>query len=323
MEILIAVLIGFILDLIFGDPQWLPHPIRFIGFLISKGEKIIRKMLPKTDRGEFAGGIVLLIFVCSISTLLPLGILALAGMVHSYLKITIASIFCYQILATKCLKTESMRVYKYLVKDDMPNSRKYLSWIVGRDTANLDKVQITKATVETIAENTSDGVIAPLIFMIIGGAPLGFFYKAVNTMDSMVGYKNEKYMYFGRFAAKLDDVLNYIPAIISAYIMIVASFIINLDYKNAFKIYKRDRYNHASPNSAKTESVCAGALNIMLAGDAWYFGKLHKKKTIGDDNRAVVIDDIKVTNRLMYMTAIVSVVLFSMIRLGVILLWIS
>lgn len=321
MEILIAVIIGFILDLIFGDPQWMPHPIRFIGFLISKGEKAVRKMFPKTNRGEFIGGIVLVIFVCFVSTVLPIVILILAGMIHKYLQIAIASIFCYQILATKCLKTESMRVYKYLRVDDMPNSRKYLSWIVGRDTANLDKVQITKATVETIAENTSDGVIAPLIYMIIGGAPLAFFYKAVNTMDSMIGYKNDKYMYLGRFAAKLDDVLNYIPAIISAYIMIASSFIIGLDGKNAYKIYKRDRHNHASPNSAKTESVCAGALNIQLAGNAYYFGKLHKKKTIGDNNRKVVIDDIKVTNKLMYATAILSVLIFGAIRFGITFIW--
>lgn len=321
MEILIAVIIGFILDLIFGDPQWMPHPIRFIGFLISKGEKAVRKMFPKTNRGEFIGGIVLVIFVCFVSTVLPIVILILAGMIHKYLQIAIASIFCYQILATKCLKTESMRVYKYLRVDDMPNSRKYLSWIVGRDTANLDKVQITKATIETIAENTSDGVIAPLIYMIIGGAPLAFFYKAVNTMDSMIGYKNDKYMYLGRFAAKLDDVLNYIPAIISAYIMIASSFIIGLDGKNAYKIYKRDRHNHASPNSAKTESVCAGALNIQLAGNAYYFGKLHKKKTIGDNNRKVVIDDIKVTNKLMYATAILSVLIFGAIRFGITFIW--
>jgi adenosylcobinamide-phosphate synthase len=207
-----------------------------------------------------------------------------------------------------------MKVYKYLKNGDIINSRKYLSYIVGRDTANLSDKQITKATVETISENTSDGVIAPLIFMAIGGAPLAFLYKAVNTLDSMIGYKNERYLYFGRFAAKLDDILNFIPAIISAYFMIFASFILRLNYKNAIKIYKRDKYNHSSPNSAKTESVCAGALDVLLAGDANYFGKQVKKKTIGDDNREIMPKDICIANKLMLTTAIIAVFVLLIIR---------
>lgn len=320
MEIIIAVGIGFILDLIFGDPQWLPHPVRFIGIMISKGELIIRKIFKKSRKGELVGGVLLSILVIAISFALPILILWLAGMVSVYLRIAINAIFCYQILATKCLRVESMRVYKYLKIGDMANSRKYLSWIVGRDTDKLDEVQITKAAVETVAENTSDGVIAPLIFIVIGGAPLGFLYKAVNTLDSMIGYKNDKYMYFGRFAARLDDVLNFIPAIISGFMMIAASFFLGLNAKNALHMYKRDRHNHASPNSAKTEAVCAGALDIQLAGDSYYFGKLVKKQTIGDDNRPVVITDIPLANKLMYMTAILSVVVLLGIRLAF-LLW--
>lgn len=317
MEILIAIIIGFILDLIFGDPQWLPHPIRAIGLMISKGEKLLRNILPKYP---FAAGMILTILVVGMSFVVPFWILFFAAKLNVYLRIGIEAIFCYQILATKCLKVESMRVYKYLVKGDMANSRKYLSWIVGRDTDKLNEQQISKAVVETIAENTSDGVIAPMIFLAIGGAPLGFLYKAVNTLDSMIGYKNEKYMYFGRFAAKLDDVMNFIPAIISAWFMIAASFIIGLDAKNAVKIYKRDRHNHSSPNSAKTEAVAAGALNVQLAGDAYYFGKLVKKQTIGDNNRKVTPEDIRMMNRLMYSTAFISVVLLYNLRLLILLL---
>jgi len=318
MEILIAVVIGFILDLMFGDPLWLPHPIRLIGLLISKGEMIIRKVFPKTKNGELIGGLILATAVIAIAFMVPFWILYLAGKIDIYLKIAINSIFCYQILATKSLKTESMKVYHQLVKNDIANAKKFLSWIVGRDTENLNEEGITKATVETIAENTSDGVIAPLIFIVVGGAPLGFFYKAVNTLDSMIGYKNEKYLFLGRFAAKLDDVVNFIPAIISAYILIAASFITGLDYKNAYRIYKRDKRNHTSPNSAKTESVCAGALNVQLAGDAYYFGNLVKKKTIGDNNRTIQINDILLTNRLMYATAIIAVVVMCGIRLVII-----
>ena len=311
MEIIIAVAIGFVLDLIFGDPQWMPHPIRFIGMLISKGEKLVKEFFPKQ---EFLAGVILTIFVTGISFILPLFILNYVGRWSITCKIGLEAFFCYQILATKCLKVESMRVHKYLIKNDMTQSRKYLSWIVGRDTTNLNEEQVAKAVVETIAENTSDGVIAPLIFLIIGGAPLGFFYKAVNTLDSMIGYKNEKYMLLGRFAAKLDDVLNFIPAILSAMLMIVSSFIIRLDYKNAIKIYRRDKHNHASPNSAKTESVAAGALNVQLAGDAYYFGELVSKQTIGDANKPVTPESICVMNNLMYATAIVSVILFCAIR---------
>jgi adenosylcobinamide-phosphate synthase len=221
---------------------------------------------------------------------------------------------CYQLLATKSLKYESMKVYKELKNNDLEGARNKVSMIVGRDTKALTEEGITKATVETIAENTSDGIIAPMIYMIIGGAPLGLFYKAVNTMDSMVGYKNDKYFYFGRASAKLDDVLNYIPARISAYLMIVASFILKMNGKNAYKIYKRDRYNHASPNSAHTEAVCAGALEVQLAGDAYYFGKLYKKKTIGDALRPIEYDDIRRANLLLYVTSIIGIILFSVMK---------
>lgn len=318
MEILISMGLGFILDLILGDPMWLPHPIRLIGNMISKGEKITRRIFKEK---EFIAGMVLSIFVVGMSFIVPFLILYLLAKVNTYLKIAVEAVFIYQIMATKCLKDESMRVYKYLVKKDILNSRKYLSWIVGRDTENLNEVQITKAAVETVAENASDGVIAPLFYIAIGGAPLGFLYKAVNTLDSMIAYKNDKYLYFGRFAAKMDDVFNFIPAILSSYLMIIGSFILGMDYKGAFRIYKRDRHKSSSPNSAKTESVAAGALRIELLGDAYYFGKLVKKETIGDPLRPIVIDDIKNVNKLMYTAAILGLIIFSAVRfLGVILI---
>ena len=317
---LVALVMGYILDLIFGDPYWMPHPVRFIGNLISILEKVIRRCMPKTKRGEYIGGIILTVMVVSISMVIPLVIILMAKSINTYLALTVETFMCYQILATKSLKVESMKVYDELAKNDLPSARKAVSMIVGRDTKDLTFSGVAKAAVETVAENTSDGIIAPMIFIAIGGAPMGFFYKAINTMDSMVGYKNEKYMNFGRFAAKLDDVVNYLPARISAYQMILSSFFLRYDYKNAFKIYKRDRYNHASPNSAQTESVCAGALDVQLAGNAYYFGKLYEKPTIGDDIREINYDDIKKANRLLYCTSIISIVIISVIKITIILM---
>ena len=311
---LLALGIGFVLDLVLGDPYWLWHPIRAIGWWISVCEKLIRKLFPDTEKGLLAGGVLLVILVTGVSTALPLGILYAAGKVSPWLRLVLESIMCYQLLATKSLKTESMKVYQELVKPDLKGARYAVSMIVGRDTENLTEEGVAKAAVETVAENTSDGIIAPMLFMAIGGAVGGFFYKSVNTMDSMVGYKNDRYLYLGRCAAKFDDVLNYIPARISAWLMIFATRFVGLDTANARKIYLRDRYNHASPNSAHTEAVMAGALRVQLAGDAWYFGKLHKKKFIGDAHRPVKAEDIRTANRLLYATAIVSILLCSVLK---------
>ena len=313
-----ACIIGFILDMIFGDPHWLYHPIRLIGKLITNIEKMVRSCFPKAKSGERMGGIVLAIIVMVVSTCIPFMILVICYKIHVYLGVAIESIFCYQLLATKSLKVESMKVYKALKGGDIEKARYAVSMIVGRDTKSLDAVGITKAAVETVAENTSDGSIAPLIGIIIGGAPLGFLYKSINTMDSMIGYKNDKYINLGRFAAKLDDIVNYIPARFSAYMMILSAYILGMDGKNAYRIYKRDRYKHASPNSAHTESVCAGALRIKLAGDAYYFGKLHKKEYIGDALRETEVEDIKRANRLLYMCAVLSFVLLMGIKIGII-----
>ena len=300
-----ACIAGMALDAIFGDPVWLYHPVRIIGNWISILEKWLRGFCKNDEKKERIAGCVLWFGVVIASVGIPWGLLYLAGKVSFWLQFALETFWCYQLLAGKCLKDESRKVYVRLVNHNLEGARHAVSMIVGRDTGNLSAAGVTKAAVETVAENTSDGVIAPLIFMLIGGAPLGFFYKAVNTMDSMVGYKNEKYLHFGRAAAKLDDVMNFLPARISALLMVGTAFISGKSYngKQAWRIWRRDNRKHASPNSAQTESVCAGALGIQLAGDASYFGKVVKKPYIGDPTRAVEPEDIRRTNRLMNRTA--------------------
>ncbi len=306
-----AFIAGFVLDLLIGDPHFIPHPVRLIGSLISfcdkrlncdAGYNISEK---KLNLIKYKRGMLLVFTVIFATFAISVIIIVAAYSINLYAGVIAEAVMTWQILATKCLRVESMRVYDALRTDGVDAGRRAVSMIVGRDTSVLDAVGVTRAAVETIAENTSDGVIAPMLYTAIGGPVLGFVYKAVNTMDSMLGYKNDKYMYFGRFAARLDDVVNFIPARISAYLMIAAAFIggRQFDGKNAYRIFKRDRFNHASPNSAQTESVCAGALRVQLAGDAVYFGKLVKKKYIGDGLREIEYEDIKRANRLMYITA--------------------
>ena len=311
---LLAVILGFILDLIVGDPHWLYHPIRLVGHLISGLEKLLRSIFPKTEQGELIAGGFLLVLTAGITTAVAWGLLLPAGLVHPYLRFALEVIMCYWVLATKSLKTETMKVYDALKEGDLKKARFAVSMVVGRDTEVLDDIGVTKAAVETVAVNASDGVIAPLLFLMIGGAPLGFFYKAVNTMDSMVGYKNDKYLYFGRAAAKFDDVLNYIPARLSGMLMCGAAAFCGMDSKTAWRIYWRDRYNHSSPNSAHTEATAAGAMHIQLAGNAYYFGKLYEKPTLGDPDRPVEYEDIPRVNRLLYATAILSLVVFGLVK---------
>lgn len=315
MMALLACGTGFILDFLFGDPVWLYHPIRLIGALIAFLEKQFRRICKDQKNAQFVAGGLLWILVVLVSVVVPCLFLYAAGRVHPVLRFLLESFWCWQLLAAKGLKQESMKVYAEVKKGDLPGARKAVSMIVGRDTQCLDEAGVVKAAVETVAENTSDGVTAPLLFMMIGGAPLGFFYKAVNTMDSMIGYKDEKYLYLGRCAAKMDDVLNYIPARLSAFLMIAAAWVLKMDARGAWRIYLRDRRKHASPNSAQTEAVCAGALQIRLAGDAWYFGKLYKKDYIGDDIRPVEAEDIPRADRLMYGTAVLTFLLFGMVKL--------
>ena len=315
---MIAFFMGFLLDLVLGDPYYLPHPIRLIGKLIEGAEKVLRGMgIRGKDSKEdsngraFRQGIGLVLIVVISVVAVTLFLLFMAYWLHPVLGVVAECIMTYQILAVKCLKVESMKVYQCLKNGNMEQARKAVSMIVGRDTEHLDEEGVAKAAIETVAENTSDGVIAPMLYLAVGGPVLGFLYKAVNTMDSMIGYKNEKYLYFGRAAAKLDDFVNFLPARISACLMIIASFLAGRHFSGtgAWKIYKRDRRKHASPNSGQTEAVCAGALSIRLAGDASYFGKIVKKPYIGEAVRGVELDDIKWENYLMYITGWLCVLL--------------
>jgi adenosylcobinamide-phosphate synthase len=309
---IIAFVAGFIIDLILGDPYQLPHPIRLIGNFITKLEKILLgKIKERNEKNELQRGIMLVIIVLLSTVIVTTLILILSYRINIYFGTIVEAIMTYQILATKCLKVESMKVYNSLKNQTLEEARKAVSMIVGRDTQCLDEIGVAKAAIETVAENTSDGVIAPMLYTALGGPILGFLYKAVNTMDSMIGYKNDKYIYFGRAAARLDDIVNFIPSRISAYIMISASFLAGKSFsgKGAYTIYKRDNRKHASPNSAQTESVCAGALGIQLAGDASYFGKIVHKPFIGNSLRKVEYEDIRRANKLMYMTAFICEIL--------------
>ena len=315
-----ALFLGFCLDLLLGDPHWAPHPVRAIGHLISALEKLLRKCFPNTDRGLLAAGVVLVVLVLAIPTGLTVGLLALCWQVNPWLFFAVETILCYQLLATKALRDESMAVCRALEHGTLEEARHAVSMIVGRDTQRLDAAGVAKAAVETVAENASDGVIAPLLYLAIGGAPLGMFYKAANTMDSMVGYKNDRYLYFGRAAAKLDDLLNFIPARLAGAILCLAAPFAGLDEKSAWRIFRRDRKNHQSHNSAHTEAAAAGALHLQLAGPNYYFGKLVEKPTIGDDDRPIQSGDIRKVNRLLYAGSILSLLLFCLIPLAVILI---
>ena len=298
-----AVLGGFVLDALFGDPAWLPHPVVYMGKAISKLEKFLRPRLPKTPQGELLGGAI-------VAFCLPVGTFLLTGLVcwgaarlHPLLGLAVQMFWCGQALAARGLVQESTNVYKELKKPDLPGARKAVSRIVGRDTAELTAEGVTKAAVETVAENASDGVIAPLLYMLIGGAPLALTDKAINTMDSMLGYKNEKYLYFGRVPAKLDDVANYIPSRLAGLLWVAAAALTGNSARGAWKIWRRDRRRHASPNSAQTESACAGALGVQLAGPAYYFGEYYAKPTIGDALRPIEPEDILRANRMMYVAS--------------------
>ena len=319
MLIFWAVLGGFLLDALFGDPAWLPHPVVLMGRCISALEKHLRTALPKTPRGELAGGAV-------VAAVLPLGTLAVTGLacwaaarLHPALGLALQMLWCGQALAAKGLAQESRNVYKELAKGDLPAARRAVARIVGRDTQNLTAAGVTRAAVETVAENTSDGVIAPLLYMLLGGAPLALTYKAINTMDSMLGYKNEKYLYFGRCAAKLDDAANWLPSRLAALLWVAAAALTGNSARGAWRIWRRDRRRHASPNSAQTESACAGALGVQLAGPAYYFGEYYDKPTIGDPLREIEPRDILRANRMMYAESLLALVLGLAVRLMLVL----
>ena len=298
-----AVVGGFVLDALFGDPAWLPHPVVFMGRAIARLEGFLRPRLPKTPKGEVLGGAIVA-FCLPVGTLLFTGAVCRgAARLHPLLGLAIQMFWCAQALAARGLVQESTNVYKELTKPDLPAARRAVSRIVGRDTAALTAEGVTKAAVVTVAENASDGVIAPLFYMLLGGAPLALTYKAINTMDSMLGYKNEKYLYFGRVPAKLDDAANYLPSRLAGLLWVAAAALTGSSAKGAWKIWRRDRRRHASPNSAQTESACAGALGVQLAGPAYYFGQYYPKLTIGDALRPIEPEDILRANRMMYVAS--------------------
>ena len=309
-----AIVLGFCLDLLLGDPEWMPHPVVYMGKAISALEKRLRRVFPANEQGLLRAGRVL-------AAALPLGTLALTGFVcwaaarlHPLLGLFVQTVWCWQALAAKGLYTESTAVQRQLEKEDLPAARKAVSRIVGRDTQALTEAGVAKAAVETVAENFSDGVIAPLLYMLLGGAPLALCYKSINTMDSMVGYKNEKYLYFGRAAAHLDDAANYVPSRLAALLWILCAGLCGQSLPGAWRIWRRDRRRHASPNSAQTESACAGALGVQLAGPAWYFGQYYDKKTIGDSLRPIEPRDIARTNRVMLTGSTLAVLLGAGLR---------
>lgn len=314
MYLLAAVTAGFILDLLFGDPRFIPHPVVWMGTLISALERVLRRIFPKTPQGEFFGGLVLAVFLPAFSFSICYGILYLLNLIHPFARLVLESFWCFQILAMKSLKDASMEVFYALKSGNLQEARRKVSYIVGRDTDALDNVGVTKAAVETVAENTSDGCIAPMLFLFLGGAPLGMLYKAINTMDSMIGYKNDRYMHFGTAAARLDDAANFIPARLAGVLMVLVSPILKFDGRGAWRMFFRDRKNHKSPNSAHTEAACAGALGIQLAGDASYFGELVHKPTIGDADHPVVPEHIVSANKLLYGTSVLCFILCFLIR---------
>ena len=313
---LAALLLGCLLDLLFGDPHWMPHPVRAMGGITALLERPLRFLFPKGPKGELAAGAALVVLAAGISTGAAVLALWLCRRIHPLLAFAAETLLCYQLLAARSLRDESLKVYRALRDGALEEARRAVSMIVGRDTDRLDQAGVARAAVETVAENASDGVVAPLLFLAIGGAPLGVFYKAVNTMDSMVGYKNDRYLYFGRAAARLDDAVNFLPARLAGVLMCLAARPAGFDGKNAWKIFLRDRKKHKSPNSAHTEAAAAGALDIQLGGSSFYFGKRVEKPTIGDPLRPVEPADILRCNRLMYAAAFLAMVLFCGIPLA-------
>ena len=305
----IKIWIAYVLDLIFGDPQNVIHPVQVIGKIISTGEKILLR-----KKYKFLAGAVLNIFTVSITYTLMY--LISKSVKISVFFMIIEIYLMYTIFSINSLAREGNRVYRILKEGDIEKARKDLSYLVSRDTETMDEKMIIRSTMETISENTVDGIVAPMFYMFLGGMPLAMAYKAINTLDSMVGYKNEKYMDFGKFSAKVDDVANFIPARITGILIVLASMILGYDYKNSLKIFLRDRKNHSSPNSAHSEASVAGALGVQFGGKVSYFGKEIDKPTIGDKTKEFELEDIRKNIRIMYITSFLSLVIFSLIFTG-------
>lgn len=319
MSIVYMALAGLLLDLLLGDPAALSkiHPVVLLGKLIASGEKMLRRLFPDDRRGQLTGGVLLAVLLPVATFVVSWGLLFLLRLVWPPLALALQVVWCWQALAVKDLRQESMKVYRQLNRGSLEQARQAVSRIVGRDTGALSAEGVTKATVETVAENFADGVVAPLFYMLLGGAPLALAYKAVNTMDSMIGYKNETYLYFGRAAAKTDDALNFLPARLGALFLLAAAALLGQDEQNGWRVWRRDRLNHSSPNSAQCESVMAGVLHLRLGGPACYFGQIVEKPYIGDDQRPALPRDIPTACSLMYGGSILAAALFCLLRAGV------
>ena len=320
MNHLFALLLGFCVDLILGDPRWLPHPVQGMGWLIAKLEPPLRTAFPKTQRGEMHAGVCLVILVVGLTGMSTGVILWAASLIHPMVQGLLEVVICWQILATKSLRTETMKVVHALECGSLADGRRAVGMVVGRDTDQLTEEEVLAAAVETVAENAADGILAPLLWAAVLGPVGGMCYKAVNTMDSMVGYQNERYLHFGRAAALVDDACNFLPARISGLLMCVAAYF-GFNGAGAFHIFFRDRKNHKSPNSAHTEAACAGALGIQLGGTHLYFGKPVEKPTIGDPTRSVGMEDVKRANNLALLTAVLALVLFDVVPLLLIIIF--
>ena len=306
----LSIIFGFLLDLLFADPAKLTHPVVIIGKGITVLENALRKIFPQTAGGERAAGRLMAGIIVVVTYAVTLGLCVLAWLIHPVVFLLLHTLWCWQAIAVRGLANEAKNVYGHLSPEcDIEGARKAVSRIVGRDTQGLTAEGVTKAAVETVAESFSDGVAVPFFYMMIGGAPLALTYKAINTMDSMVGYKNETYLNFGRGPAHLDDLAGLIPSRLAAIMWIAAAGMMEHTAKNAWKIWRRDNRNHPSPNSAQTESACAGALGVQLAGPAYYFGELYNKPTIGDRTRPIEPEDILKTNRMMYAASIIALLL--------------
>ncbi|OSB07875.1 cobalamin biosynthesis protein [Paraclostridium bifermentans] len=309
--IILVMVIAYLLDLIIGDPYSFPHPVRFIGNIIRFTEGKIR-IIFKSKKQLKIGGFLLWTITVGF-TALAINLILNLLCINNILYVLIASIILYTTLSTKCLADEAKKIYEVLKTGDIEKSRKQLSYIVGRDTTSLNENEIIRATVETVAENTVDGIISPMMYAFIGGPVLAMAYKAINTLDSMVGYKNEKYGDIGFASAKIDDIANFIPARITPFFMMIASFILGFNSKKSIKIAMRDRKNHKSPNCAYAEGAVAGALEVQLGGTNMYFGEKVYKPTIGDKDRELEAEDILRTNKIMYLTSFIALVIFSII----------
>ena len=316
MILVIKIWIAYVLDLIFGDPQNIIHPVQVIGKMISSGEKYLLGKRHESDRKyKFFAGMILNITVISVTYAVTYLIYKSS---ENSIIFTVAEIYLmYTIFSINSLAREGNRVYNILKEGNIERARKDLSYLVSRDTETMDEKMIIRSTMETISENTVDGIVAPMLYMFLGGLPLSITYKAINTFDSMVGYKNEKYMDFGKFSAKLDDVANFIPARITGILIVIASMILGYDYKNSLKIFIRDRKNHSSPNSGHAEAGVAGALGVQFGGRVSYFGKEVDKPVIGDKIKDFELEDIKKNIKIMYAASFLSLVMFSVISLGI------